>query len=135
MSNEYTKLKGSTHDNKMSKYFREAATIIWSDRKGCLSRCYSATQDYSYQKPNWVILIPTCGRIRPLHTKPVIFAFVGNASIAGILFTLCLDFAQKLLCGKQSSQSLVFTFGVWQLIILAAAITLPLGFTTSKEYC
>jgi cytochrome c oxidase cbb3-type subunit I/II len=70
------------------------------------------------------------GRIRPLHTNAVIFAFVGNAMFAGIYYSL-----QRLCKARLFSDFLSsFHFWGWQLIILAAAITLPLGMTTSKEY-
>ncbi|MFN8692472.1 MAG: cbb3-type cytochrome c oxidase subunit I, partial [Cyclobacteriaceae bacterium] len=72
----------------------------------------------------------TFGRIRPLHTNAVIFAFVGNAMFAGVYYSM-----QRLLKARMFSDALSWThFWGWQLIILAAAITLPLGITTSKEY-
>ncbi len=70
------------------------------------------------------------GRLRPLHTNAVIFAFVGNAMFAGVYYSL-----QRLLKARMFSDFLSnFNFWGWQLIIVAAAITLPLGITTSKEY-
>jgi len=70
------------------------------------------------------------GRIRPLHTNAVIFAFVGNAMFAGVYYSM-----QRLLKARMFHDALSWThFWGWQLIILAAAITLPLGITTSKEY-
>ncbi|WP_242132220.1 cytochrome-c oxidase, cbb3-type subunit I [Aestuariivivens marinum] len=70
------------------------------------------------------------GRLRPLHTNAVIFAFVGNAMFAGIYYSL-----QRLLKARMASDLLSnINFWGWQLIIVAAAITLPLGITTSKEY-
>jgi len=72
----------------------------------------------------------TFGRIRPLHTNAVIFAFVGNAIFMGVYHSL-----QRLLKTRMFSDVLSqIHFWGWQLIILAAAITLPLGMTTSKEY-
>jgi cytochrome c oxidase cbb3-type subunit I/II len=72
----------------------------------------------------------TFGRIRPLHTNAIIFAFVGNAMFAGVYYSM-----QRLLKTRMFSDSLSWIhFWGWQLIILAAAITLPLGMTTSKEY-
>ncbi len=72
----------------------------------------------------------TFGRIRPLHTNAVIFAFVGNAIFMGIYYSL-----QRLCKARMFSDFLSnFHFWGWQLIIVAAAITLPLGITTSKEY-
>lgn len=70
------------------------------------------------------------GRLRPLHTNAVIFAFVGNAIFAGVYYSL-----QRLLKTRMYSDVLSnINFWGWQLIILAAAITLPLGYTSSKEY-
>jgi len=72
----------------------------------------------------------TFGRIRPLHTNAVIFAFVGNGIFAGVYYSL-----QRLTKARMFSDLLSkIHFWGWQLIILAAAITLPLGITTSKEY-
>lgn len=70
------------------------------------------------------------GRLRPLHTNAVIFAFVGNAMFAGIYYSM-----QRLLKARLFSDFLSnLHFWGWQLIIVAAAISLPLGYTSSKEY-
>jgi cytochrome c oxidase cbb3-type subunit I/II len=70
------------------------------------------------------------GRIRPLHTNAIIFAFVGNAMFMGIYYSL-----QRLLKTRMYSDLLSkLHFWGWQLIIAAAAVTLLLGFTTGKEY-
>ncbi|MEB3800649.1 cytochrome-c oxidase, cbb3-type subunit I [Flavobacterium columnare] len=70
------------------------------------------------------------GRLRPLHTNAVIFAFVGNAMFAGYYYSI-----QRLLKTRMYSDFLTnLNFWGWQLIIVAAAISLPLGYTTSKEY-
>ena len=72
----------------------------------------------------------TFGRIRALHTNAVIFAFVGNAIFAGIYYSL-----QRLCKARLYSDLLSkIHFWGWQMIIVAAAITLPLGLSTSKEY-
>jgi cytochrome c oxidase cbb3-type subunit I/II len=72
----------------------------------------------------------TFGRIRPVHTNAVIFAFVGNGIFMGIYYSL-----QRLSKARMFSDTLSYIhFWGWQLIIAAAAITLVLGFTTSKEY-
>ncbi|HFC01240.1 MAG TPA: cytochrome-c oxidase, cbb3-type subunit I [Phaeodactylibacter sp.] len=69
-------------------------------------------------------------RIRPLHTNAVIFAFVGNGIFMGVYYSL-----QRLLKTRMYSDVLsAIHFWGWQLIILAAAITLPLGLTSSHEY-
>ncbi|OXA78983.1 cytochrome C oxidase Cbb3 [Flavobacterium columnare] len=70
------------------------------------------------------------GRLRPLHTNAIIFAFVGNAMFAGYYYSI-----QRLLKTRMYSDFLTnLNFWGWQLIIVAAAISLPLGYTTSKEY-
>ncbi len=70
------------------------------------------------------------GRLRPLHTNAAIFAFVGNMMFAGIYYS-----TQRLLKTRMASDALSWiNFWGWQLIIVAAAITLPLGLTQSKEY-
>jgi cytochrome c oxidase cbb3-type subunit I/II len=72
----------------------------------------------------------TFGRMRPLHTNAAIFAFAGNAIFAGIYYS-----TQRLLKTRMFSDALSrIHFWGWQLIIVAAAITLPLGYTMSKEY-
>ncbi|MDP8208540.1 MAG: cytochrome-c oxidase, cbb3-type subunit I [Candidatus Electryonea clarkiae] len=72
----------------------------------------------------------TFGRLRPLHTNAIIFAFVGNAIFMGVYYSL-----PRLLKTPMFSRTLgLIHFWGWQLIILSAAITLPLGMTTSKEY-
>ena len=72
----------------------------------------------------------TFGRIRPLHTNAVIFAFVGNAMFMGIYYSL-----QRLCKARMFKDFLSKVhFWGWQSIILCAALSLPLGMTTSKEY-
>ncbi len=72
----------------------------------------------------------TYGRMRPLHTNAVIFAFAGNAIFMGIYYSL-----PRLTKTPMFSELLSkLHFYGWQLIIVLAAITLPLGYTTSKEY-
>ncbi|MDT8322599.1 MAG: cytochrome-c oxidase, cbb3-type subunit I [Bacteroidota bacterium] len=72
----------------------------------------------------------TFGRLRPLHTNAVIFAFVGNGIFLGYYYS-----AQRLLKARNYSDMLSrIHFWGWQLIIVSAAITLLSGYTTSKEY-
>jgi cytochrome c oxidase cbb3-type subunit I/II len=76
--------------------------------------------------PPWL----TFGRLRPLHTNAVIFAFAGNAIFTGVYYS-----TQRLLRARMWSDTLSRAhFWGWQLIIVGAAVTLPLGITTSKEY-
>ncbi len=70
------------------------------------------------------------GRLRPLHTNAVIFAFVGNGMFAGIYYS-----TQRLVKARMGSDLLSkINFWGWQLIIVSAALTLPLGITSGKEY-
>ena len=70
------------------------------------------------------------GRLRPLHTNAAIFAFAGNAIFVGVYYSL-----QRLCRARMFSDRLsAVHFWGWQLVIVTAAVTLPLGFTTSKEY-
>ena len=70
------------------------------------------------------------GRLRPLHTNAAVFAFAGNAIFVGVYYSL-----QRLCKARMFSDALSkIHFWGWQLVIVSAALTLPLGFTTSKEY-
>ncbi len=71
----------------------------------------------------------TFGRLRPLHTNAVIFAFAGNGIFAAVYYS-----SQRLLKARPVAWLSQIHFWGWQLIIVAAAITLPLGFTQGKEY-
>src|SRR5699024_2707281 len=70
------------------------------------------------------------GRLRPLHTNAVIFAFGGCALFATSYYAVQRTSQAPLFAPKLAA----FTFWGWQLVILLAAVSLPLGFTTSKEY-
>ncbi|MDE2393406.1 MAG: cbb3-type cytochrome c oxidase subunit I, partial [Cytophagales bacterium] len=126
MSTKTTSLEQFYYDNKIVRNFA-IATIIWGI-VGMLVGVIIATQLFA---PSLNITqYGTFGRIRPLHTNAVIFAFVGNAIFAGVYYSL-----QRLLKARMFSDFLSkFHFWGWQLIIVAAAITLPLGITTSHEY-
>ena len=115
------------YDNKIVKKFLYA-TIFW----GIIGMSVGLLLAFMFLFPNvtdgisWL----SFGRLRPLHTNAVIFAFVGNAIFAGVYYSL-----QRLLKTRMASDALSnFNFWGWQLIIVAAAITLPLGYTSSKEY-
>lgn len=115
------------YDNKVVKYFT-IATVIFGI-VGMLVGLLVATQLF-LPELNFGIPYTSFGRIRPLHTNAVIFAFVGNAMFAGVYYSM-----QRLLKTRMFSDFLSYLhFWGWQLIIVAAAITLPLGITTSKEY-
>tara|TARA_R110000850_G_scaffold30630_2_gene84224 strand:- start:73176 stop:75386 length:2211 start_codon:yes stop_codon:yes gene_type:complete len=115
------------YDNKIVKKFIYA-TLFW----GTIGMSVGLLLATMFLFPNitdgisWL----SYGRLRPLHTNAVIFAFVGNAMFAGIYYSL-----QRLLKARMYSDWLSkINFWGWQFIIVAAAITLPLGITSSKEY-
>lgn len=126
MSTKSTTLEQFAYDNSIVRNFA-IATIIWGV-VGMLVGVIIATQ--LFEPMANVTQYGTFGRIRPLHTNAVIFAFVGNAIFAGVYYSL-----QRLLKARMFSDILSsFHFWGWQSIIVAAAITLPLGITTSHEY-
>jgi len=120
-------LEKFSYDNGIVRKFA-FATVLWG-LVGMLVGILIATQLFA-PALNFNIPFLTFGRIRPLHTNAVIFAFVGNAIFMGIYYSL------QRLCKARMFSDLFSSihFWGWQLIIVSAAITLPLGFTTSKEY-
>lgn len=72
----------------------------------------------------------TYSRLRPLHTNAVIFAFGGSALFAASYYVVQRTCQAKLFAGKLAA----FTFWGWQAVILSAVISLPMGYTTGKEY-
>ncbi len=104
------------------------ATVIWG-AVGMLVGVLIASQ-LNFWRLNFNLPWLTFGRLRPLHTNAVIFAFVGNMMFAGIYYS-----TQRLVKARLASNFLSsLHFWGWQLIIVAAAITLPLGFSRGKEY-
>jgi cytochrome c oxidase cbb3-type subunit I/II len=104
------------------------ATLVWGF-VGMLVGVVIASQ-LAYWPLNTELPWFSYGRLRPLHTNAVIFAFAGNAIFAGIYYS-----TQRLLKARMFSDALsAVHFWGWQLIIVSAAITLPLGITVSKEY-
>jgi cytochrome c oxidase cbb3-type subunit I/II len=115
------------YDNSIVKNFA-IATIVWGV-VGMLVGLWVALQLVFPESLNIGSLF-TFGRIRPLHTNAVIFAFVGNGIFMGVYYSL-----QRLTKARMYSDLLSkIHFWGWQLIIVAAALTLPLGISTAKEY-
>lgn len=115
------------YDDDIVKKFL-LATMIWAGA-AFLFGLIAALQ-LAYWPINANLEWITFGRLRPLHTNAAIFAFGGNAIFAGIYHS-----SQRLLKTRMYSDVLSkIHFWGWQLIIVAAAITLPLGYTQSKEY-
>lgn len=115
------------YDNRIVKNFA-FATILWG-AVGMLVGLLAAVQMY-LPAANFNLPITTFGRVRPLHTNAVIFAFVGNGIFMGVYYSL-----QRLCKAPMFSKALsAIHFWGWQLIIVAAAVTLLAGYTTGKEY-
>src|SRR6187455_3467155 len=121
------------YDNKIVRNFA-FATIIW----GVVGMLVGLWVALLMVFPQWNVtgaagketIGLTFGRLRPLHTNAVIFAFVGNGIFMGYYYSL-----QRLLKTRMASDMLSkIHFWGWQLIIVAAVITLPLGMTSGKEY-
>ena len=114
------------YDNRIVKNFAYA-TILW----GVVGMLVGLWVSLQLVFPSLNITrYGSFGRLRPLHTNAVIFAFVGNGIFMGVYYSL-----QRLCKARMFSDTLSKVhFWGWQLIIVAAAITLPLGITTSKEY-
>ena len=124
-----SKIDTFSYDNAIVKNFA-FATILWGI-VGMLVGLIAAIQ-LIWPAANLSDLTSmfTFGRIRPLHTNAAIFAFVGNGIFMGVYYSL-----QRLVKARMFSDVLSkIHFWGWQLIIVAAAVTLPLGITSSSEY-
>jgi len=114
------------YDDQITRMF-VLATVLW----GFIGMTVGAL--IALQLPFWQANLGeyfSFGRLRPLHTNAVIFAFAGNAIFAAVYYS-----TQRLCKARMFSDRMSrIHFWGWQAIILSAAITLPLGFTTSKEY-
>ena len=109
------------YDNKIVRNFIYASLLF-----GVVGMSVGLLVAFFYLFPNLTDGISwlSYGRLRPLHTNAVIFAFVGNAVFAGVYYSL-----QRLLKARMYSDFLSqVNFWGWQLIILGAAITLPMAF-------
>ncbi|MBL0337368.1 MAG: cytochrome-c oxidase, cbb3-type subunit I [Chitinophagaceae bacterium] len=115
------------YDNRIVRAFG-IATVVFGI-VGMIVGLWAAIQIY-FPESSLNLPYTTFGRLRPLHTNAIIFAFVGNGSFAGIYYSL-----QRLCKARMYSDKLSWVhFWGWQLIIVAAAITLPLGLTNGAEY-
>ena len=115
------------YDNRIVKNFA-FATLLWGV-VGMLVGLLAAVQMY-LPAANFGLPFTTFGRVRPLHTNAVIFAFVGNGIFMGVYYSL-----QRLCKVPMFSKALsAIHFWGWQLIIVSAAVTLLAGYTTGKEY-
>ena len=114
------------YDNRIVKNFAYA-TMIWG-AVGMLVGLW-VSLELVFPQLN-ITQYGSFGRLRPLHTNAVIFAFVGNGIFMGVYYSL-----QRLCKARMFSDKLSYIhFWGWQLIIVAAAITLPLGLSNGAEY-
>jgi cytochrome c oxidase cbb3-type subunit I/II len=123
----FMQIEHFNYDNRIVKNFAYA-TMLWGF-VGMLVGVIIAFQLYA---PALNLKLPytTFGRLRPLHTNAVIFAFVGNGIFMGVYYSL-----QRLLKARLFNDTLSkIHFWGWQLIIVLAALTLVMGYTTGKEY-
>lgn len=115
------------YDNRIVKQFAYA-TILWGV-VGMLAGLLIAVQIY-LPAANFGLPFTTFGRVRPVHTNAVIFAFVGNGMFMGVYYSL-----QRLCKARMFNDTLSkIHFWGWQLIIVLAAVTLLAGYTSGKEY-
>lgn len=120
-------LEQFNYDNRIVRDFG-VATIIWG-LVGMSIGLLVATQ-LIWPEMNFLTQYTTFGRVRPVHTNAVIFAFVGNAIFMGVYYSL-----QRVLKARMFSDILSkIHFWGWQFVIVASAVTLPLGLTSSHEY-
>ena len=103
-------------------------TVVWGII-GMLVGVFIAAQ-LAWPALNFDIPWLTFGRLRPLHTNAVVFAFGGSALFATSYYVVQRTCHVRLFADRLAA----FTFWGWQVVIVLAAITLPLGYTASKEY-
>jgi cytochrome c oxidase cbb3-type subunit 1 len=116
-----------TYNDKVVLQF-SVMTVVWGI-VGMLVGLFIAAQLY-WPALNFDLPWLSYGRLRPLHTNAVIFAFGGSALMATSLYVVQRTSHVRLLSDKLAA----FVFWGWQLVIVLAAITLPLGLTQGKEY-
>ena len=116
-----------TYNDKVVLQF-SVMTVVWGI-VGMLVGLFIAAQMY-WPALNFDIPWLSFGRLRPLHTNAVIFAFGGSALFATSLYVVQRTSHVRLLSDKLAA----FVFWGWQLVIVLAAVTLPLGMTEGKEY-
>src|SRR3974390_2974464 len=115
------------YDNRIVRAFA-IMTIIWG--LVAMSAGLLVALQLIFPSANLNLQFITFGRLRPVHTNAVIFAFVGNGMFMGIYYSL-----QRLCKARMFSDVLSWlNFWGWNAIIVAAGLPLPLGVTTSKEY-
>ena len=120
-------MQQETYNDTVVRWFA-VMTIVWGI-VGMLVGVVIAAQ-LAWPALNFDIPWLTYGRLRPLHTNAVIFAFGGSALFATSYYVVQRTCHVRLICRRLAA----FTFWGWQAVIVLAAITLPLGITQGKEY-
>jgi cytochrome c oxidase cbb3-type subunit 1 len=119
--------RAATYNYKVVRQFA-IMTIVWGIVGMSVGVLIAA--QLTWPALNFDIPWLSFGRLRPLHTNAVVFAFGGCALFATSYYCVQRTCQVRLFCDRLAA----FTFWGWQLVIVAAAITLPMGFTSSKEY-
>lgn len=121
--------------NQLSNFYNDSPvrkfalmSVVWA-LVGFLVGVFIAAQ-LVWPELNFDVPWLSFGRLRPLHTNAVIFAFGGSVLFATSYYVVQRTSQVSLFMPKLAE----FTFWGWQLVIISAAISLPLGYTTSKEY-
>ncbi len=122
-----TSATAETYNYKVVRQFT-IMTVVWGI-VGMAVGVFIAAQ-LVWPELNFGIPWLTYSRLRPLHTNAVIFAFGGSALFATSYYVVQRTCHVRLFSDKLAA----FTFWGWQAVIVLAAVTLPLGYTTSKEY-
>ena len=117
----------AVYNDKVVRQFA-LMTVVWGV-VGMLVGVIIAAQ-LTWPALNFGIEWLTYGRLRPLHTNAVIFAFGGCGLFAASYYVVQRTCHTRLFAGPLAA----FTFWGWQAVIVLAAITLPLGLTSGKEY-
>jgi cytochrome c oxidase cbb3-type subunit 1 len=127
MNSSNTAVAGETYNDTVVRQFA-IMTVVW----GIVGMLVGVIIAAELIWPGMTFDLPwlSFGRLRPLHTNAVIFAFGGSAIFATSYYIVQRTCHVRLFAGKLAA----FTFWGWQAIIVAAAITLPLGMTSGKEY-
>jgi cytochrome c oxidase cbb3-type subunit 1 len=123
----FSNTQATVYNDKVVRQFA-IMTVVWGV-VGMLVGVIIAAQ-LAWPDLNLGIPFLTYGRLRPLHTNAVIFAFGGCGLFATSYYVVQRTCQVRLISDKLAA----FTFWGWQLVIVCAAISLPLGYTTAKEY-
>ena len=124
---QFPNTKATVYNDTVVRQFSIMA-VVWGV-VGMLVGVIIAAQ-LTWPELNFGISFLSYGRLRPLHTNAVIFAFGGCTLFATAYYVVQRTCQVRLFSDKLAA----FTFWGWQLVILAAAVSLPLGYTSGKEY-